>query len=239
MRFDEVAAIVGDVPHTSPHWGRKLYNHVLRTEACDILELGFAHGTSTCYLAAALDELGRGMVTSIDLPAARERRPSIYDLLDRTGLTRYVQPVVTDTSYLWELKRLIEARSSGGSCEPIFDFCFIDGAHTWDTDGFAFFLVDKLLRSGGWILFDDLDWSYASSPTLRDADWVQHLPEEQRLAHQVRAVYDLLVRQHPRYDSFREDQGWGWARKHRYPPPVRRAYRLAKQARRWLAPRSA
>ena len=47
-----------------------------------------------------------------------------------------------------------------------YDFCFIDGAHTWDTDGFAFCLVDRMLRPGGWIIFDDLNWTHAHSPTL-------------------------------------------------------------------------
>ena len=29
----------------------------------------------------------------------------------------------------------------------------IDGPKHWITDGFAFFLVDKLLKEGGWIVF--------------------------------------------------------------------------------------
>ena len=29
--------------------------------------------------------------------------------------------------------------------------------------GFAFFLVDRLLAPGGWMVFDDMDWTFASS----------------------------------------------------------------------------
>ena len=29
--------------------------------------------------------------------------------------------------------------------EPRFDFCYIDGVHNWADDGFAFFLIDRLL----------------------------------------------------------------------------------------------
>jgi hypothetical protein len=36
-------------------------------------------------------------------------------------------------------------------------------AKNWTIDGFPFFLVDKLLRDGGWILFDDFDWTYAAT----------------------------------------------------------------------------
>jgi hypothetical protein len=44
--------------------------------------------------------------------------------------------------------------------DPIYDFCYIDGGHSWDVSGFGFFLVEKLVRPGGWLLFDDLDWTY-------------------------------------------------------------------------------
>ena len=43
---------------------------------------------------------------------------------------------------------------------PKFDFCYIDGGHNWSDTGFAFFLVDRLLKSNGIIVFDDLDWTY-------------------------------------------------------------------------------
>ena len=63
-------------------------------------------------------------------------------------------------SYLWRLMKIIEQNS-----EPIYDFIFIDGGHDWYTTGYAFFLVDKLLKPGGYILFDDLDWTVYTSPT--------------------------------------------------------------------------
>ena len=58
-------------------------------------------------------------------------------------------------SYTWFLKKKIAGQSANGKCEPCYDFCFIDGAKNWTIDGLAFFLVDKLLKADGWILFDD------------------------------------------------------------------------------------
>ena len=52
---------------------------------------------------------------------------------------------------------------------PEFDFVFLDAGHTWDVTGFAFFLVDRLLRPGGWLLFDDLNWSVTKSRSVSAA----------------------------------------------------------------------
>lgn len=213
MRFEDVRSVVGDTPHTTPERGRQLYDFVLERGLTDVLELGFAHGVATCYVAAALDELGAGTIVSIDNRSALERNPSATELLKEAGLEGYAQPIFADTSYNWELLRLIEQRSTDGRAQPLFDLCFLDGAHTWETDGFAFFLVDKLLRPGGWLLFDDLDWSYAASPSMRELDWVLALPEDQRTTPQVARVFELLVGQHPDYTDLRVDGGWGWARK--------------------------
>lgn len=210
MRFEDIRAAVDGVPHLTEEQGRKIYEFVRETRPESVLELGFAHGVSTCYIGAALAANGSGQVTTIDLVAARERRPSMCELLARTGLTQRVQPLYSGISYTWELMRLLEETPPG---ERPFDFVFIDGAHTWDTDGFAFFLIDRLLRTGGWVLFDDLDWTYATSPTLQGTDFVAQMSEAERTTAQVGKVFDLLVRPHPSYGEIKVDGAFGWARK--------------------------
>jgi hypothetical protein len=96
---------------------------------------------------------------------------------------------------------------------PRFDLCYLDGAHDWFVDGFAFFLIDRLLRPNGWILFDDMDWTYAGSPTLGQTDRVKQMPEDERTTKQIRLVYDLLVKTHPGYHNFRDEGEWAFAQK--------------------------
>jgi hypothetical protein len=96
---------------------------------------------------------------------------------------------------------------------PRFDLCYLDGAHTWFVDGFAFFLVDRLLRRGGWIIFDDLSWTYSTSPTLKDTEAVRRMPPEERDTPQIELVYELLVKTHPGYGDFHAKHGWAYARK--------------------------
>ena len=63
---------------------------------------------------------------------------------------------------------------------PIFDFCYIDGTHDWYNDGFAFLLVDKLLKPGGMIIFDDYNWSFGSSPSMQESPKVLAMSDEER-----------------------------------------------------------
>lgn len=217
MHFDEIATLTRGVPHMTSLEGRVMYDFITTTGPQSVLELGFSHGVSTSYMAAALEQNGLGgHVTSIDLKTARANEPNIETLLTRAGLTGFVTAVYAHSTYVWELMRIIERQTSDGVCEPCFDFCFIDGAHSWAVDGFAFFLVDKLLQSGGWLLFDDLCWTVAEY----HAESRRGLADEEREmceTAQLTKVFDLLVRQHGDYGNIRADDrwggGWGWAQK--------------------------
>lgn len=211
MDFDTIARMLEGVPHIVPDRARVLYDFILREKPREVLELGFAHGVSTCYMAAALDELGVGQITTIDIPDALKRSPDLYGLLERTGLSRYVSPIIDPTSYTWTLMEMIEAASGAGRCQTRFDFIFIDGAHSWEIDGFALFLSEKLLRPGGWILFDDLYWSYDEQHGVHDA--VGSIPARDRTTPQIDRVFHLLATQHPSLDEFHTQGNWGWARK--------------------------
>jgi predicted O-methyltransferase YrrM len=213
LDFATVASAVEGLPNTDPAHGRILFDVAASEGVSNILELGFAWGVSTCYMAAGLDQKGAGHIITMDLYSALEHEPNLPKLLDGLSLSRYVDPVLAHRSYTWELMKLLQSRTIDDVCEPLFDFCFIDGAHAWEPDGLAFYLAEKLLRPGGWLLFDDMQWSYATSPTLRDSDWVKELPEDERVVPQVERVFTLLVRQHPNIVNIRVDNNWGWAQK--------------------------
>jgi predicted O-methyltransferase YrrM len=200
---------------TTPERGRQLYDHVLRTKPAEVLELGFLHGASTCYLAAALDEIGGEKIVTMDRPLAMERTPSLPDFLDEFGLAHLVEIHTQYHSYNWSLLKLLEQQSEGDVCIPRFDFCFIDGAHSWETDGLAFFLVAKLLRPGGWICFDDMAWTYRKSAAWKDSPHVQRMTEEEQTTPQVERVFTLLARQHPDFDEFTASGKWPWGWAHK------------------------
>lgn len=209
MNNNEIHDIVRGVPHMSLERANRMRSFIIEHQAKNILELGFRHGVSTCYMAHALEALGpEGHITTIDLDSARQAEPNIEQLLEAVGQRHRVTIHYEPTSYTWRMMKILEADST-----PRFDLCFLDGAHSWFVDGFAFFLVDKLLKPGGWIIFDDLDWVYADSPSLQKSEGVREMPEDERETPQVRKVYELLVKTHPSYTNFETEQDWAFAQK--------------------------
>jgi predicted O-methyltransferase YrrM len=217
--FEAVAGAVDGVaqPHISRHQARALYDHVRESAPEEALELGTAHGVSAAYIAAALAANGHGRLTSVDSSAFEWQNPAPAELLAALGLDDRVSLDRAHSTYTWFLKDRIEARSDEhGNCEPCYDFCFIDGGKSWTTDGLAVFLVEKLLRPGGWLLLDDLDWTFRGVGDVQMHYWVAlpHLSEQELREPHMRRVFDLIVRQHPSFGEFKVQDGtWGWARK--------------------------
>jgi predicted O-methyltransferase YrrM len=214
--FAAVSAAVEGVPFMSPAQGRIVYDHVRRTRPEAVLELGAAHGVGSAYIAAALDENGVGTLTTVESSAVRFEDPTAEELLERLGLGGLVTVDRSASTYTWFLKEQVEARSDdAGNCEPLYDFCFLDGSKDWTTDGLAVVLIEKLLRPGGWLLMDDLDWTFSShdQDTIGVMNIAPLSPAERNEPH-LRAVFELIVKQHPSFTEFRiQDGWWGWARK--------------------------
>ena len=222
MKFDTIQSLLEGIgPETSipASHGKSLYDFILAKKPAECLEIGFAHGVSSCYLAAALDEVGSGHLTSVDIVRAMKwQKPSIEELLSKTKLSSYVSVVRENTSYTWFLKKMIEENSSSDGCKPIYDFCFIDGPHNWTIDGFGFYLVDKLLKQDSWILFDDLKWTYASKyeggQTHSGGLSLLEMGKDEIYTPHVDLIFRLLVMTHPDYSEFMiENDWWGWAHK--------------------------
>ena len=212
-----------------------------------MLELGTAHGVGAAYMAAA-----GAHVTTVDFAGAgydpRPRRSPRRPGVCRAGRDRarvLLLHVVAEGT--------VAARSDAhGNVEPCFDFVYLDGAKNWTIDGLAVILIEKLLRPGGWLLMDDLEWTYAQDPGREATDGIVHreLSEPERTEPHLRAVFDLIVAQHPSFTELRRAgrvvglgaQGPGEPRRTRSRPrsrsppwsPTRRA-RSARRARRRLA----
>jgi predicted O-methyltransferase YrrM len=224
VNFETVASAVDGIPFMDRDAGRAVYDHLVRTGARDVLELGTAHGVSAAYMAAAVHANGGGRVTTVD---RTESDPPAREVLAAAGVADLVDVVIVPYSdYTWWLRnRILERTGAHGAVSPAYDFCFLDGAHDWSIDGLAAVLVERLLRPGGWLLMDDLGWTYDE----HGAEWAREelSPEERREPH-MRSVFDLVVR--PRFSEVSDDGWWGWARK----PPSRREriIPLARQAAR-------
>lgn len=235
MTFNSVWENVGGFPHISESGARELYQVILDEKPSRILELGFAQGKSSAIMGAALNELGRGRIDSVDLFASIKHynEPTAEELIKKLELDKTVFLHREENTYNWWLKQLIQKQLRGGrKIEPIFDFVFIDGSHNFTIDTCAFTLADRLLKENALILFDDLKYNYydmnkkqnrnneppnleieSFDPRARVAR--TSLSESELREPHVGLIYDLIVKTHPNYGDFHTSQhdNWGWARK--------------------------
>ena len=207
-RVDQVHEVVKGYPHTDLEYGQILYDFVREHRLTRVLELGTNHGVSTCYAGAAVASLGGGHVVTIDRLPAAAYEPGVLIFRERLGLDEIIIPIFERDTYNWRLRAFL-----GQVPPPEFDLVFIDGAHTWEPDALAFLMTEKILRPGGWFIFDDINWCIAESPTAMAQVGNITLTVEQQRSKQVREIVELLVRQHPNIASWHEDARWGFARK--------------------------
>ncbi len=189
-KFDEVTERFGEVKYMGKPRAEFLREFIRKRDLHDLLEIGFYQGKSSAYMAAILEDRGGpGHLTTIDRISAKSMSPSIDDLLGALELSDRVTPLWAERSYTWELGRMVK----DGKRE-LFDFCYFDGGHTWDLTGFGFVLVDMLLKPGGWIIFDDMDWTLGGSEGRQGGRTASEKYSEDELATPtVRMVFDTIV----------------------------------------------
>jgi predicted O-methyltransferase YrrM len=218
----DVKAVVGDLPFMTVERAEVMTDLIDEFDVRDVLELGFSHGVSTCYIAAALAERGDGHVVTIDRAARILSSPPLERLLEELALMAFATIFYEFDSYNWRLYHFLAQQP-----RPEFDLIYLDGAHTWSTDALAFLLTERLLSPGGLIVFDAMHWSFAASDSTKEH--TAAMPRDERELEQVKLVFDQLVTPHPNIDETWQDGVWGYAHKRgtRSPDLALRAAALA------------
>ncbi len=166
-------------------------------EVTTIAEIGIYRGLTSVRIAEYLDR--RGELHLFDFEdvvgdvAARLRD------LGHTNVVAHGNSRKTLDSYNWSLMRLLERHP-----EPLLDYVYLDGAHTWGADALAFLLVDRLLKVGGYVDLDDYEWTLSGSATMNPAvlPAVRDMfTDEQIATPQVALLAELLVRRDERYEE--------------------------------------
>jgi predicted O-methyltransferase YrrM len=160
-------------------------------------ELGVYEGDTALAIATSLEGAGELHLFDFD-----DRVKAVAERLRTAGYENvftYPNSRRLLDSYNWSLMQLLDEHRG-----PVFDYVFVDGAHTWAHDALAFLLVDRLLRPGGYIDFDDYTWTLRNSPSMNPTVF----PEVRRLytddqidTAQVALVVDLLVRLDGAYEE--------------------------------------
>lgn len=222
--FERLVASIDGTPWMSPDQGRRVWDHIRSTRPALVLDVGTCYGTSAAYMAAACQANGSGRVVTVDSAQFDDRVDIVKwcrDLWDRCGVSDSVDMVrIPHSNYAWWLMEQVAEHSDGGACRPLYDFVYLDGAKWLTLDAASVVLIEQLLCPEGWLLMDDLDWSYADHPELvpvvsyPQTQTSYRFSDAEIAAPHLRAVFDLVVKRHPAFTRFVEQNGqWGWAQK--------------------------
>ena len=165
----------------------------IRTTNCrTIAEIGVAKGGTSELFADYLN--GEGELHLFDFEDSVREVKAKLNAAGYSNVYAYGNSHKPQDSYNWNLMRLLQKHT-----DPVFDYVFLDGAHTWNIDALAFFLVDRLLRVGGYIHFDDYYWSIELDLEYLLPEVKEWYTKEQRRERHVCLIVDLLVKRDPRY----------------------------------------
>lgn len=181
---------------------KKTLDFIATTQCRTIAEIGIYNGYSSEGFARFLN--GRGELHLFDYEF---KVSAVLKKLNDAGY-KNVRGIANSSksldSYNWSLMKVLQEFQN-----PVYDYVFIDGAHTWNLDALAFLLADRLLKVGGYIDFDDYSWSLRKSPYLNPLAYPETARQytgEQIDAEHVRLILDLLVRRDSRYEEVVENK---------------------------------
>lgn len=189
-----------------------IYEFIVANKLKSCVELGTGFGATSIVMATAVEVNGGNQVLTIDKYI--HEPVNVKTLMSHVGLKESAINVVADSlGYNWYMADLIRAQSHEDICEPLFDFCLLDGAHEWEPDALAFTLVAKLLKPGGWIAIDDINFCLRMIPNWKETHG-SHTDRELD-TFQMGRVYDLIVKQRQDFTDFHITHNGriGWARK--------------------------
>ena len=139
------------------------------------LEVGLAYGISALAICDALPKANKNRHIIID---PHQNRKPVWGGIGLANLNRagFGNLIEFHEQPSYHALPILESRHKE------IDFAFIDGWHTFDYTLLDFFYIDKMLRVGGIVAFDDADWPAVRSVcrfiATNLAYSVYHLPKE-------------------------------------------------------------
>lgn len=103
----------------------------------------------------------------------------------------------TYDSYAWNLGKLLRRLREENAEPRLFDLVYLDGAHTFLHDMAAICVLKQLLGKGGYLILDDLLWTFRKSPTnnpAKNPGLLKIFTEEQLATPHIQFIVDLVLR---------------------------------------------
>lgn len=130
-------------------------NVVSKVQPVRTFEVGLLSGSSALAIMGAKPDVPGAMHIACDPYQRRLYNGQALDVIAQAGLAEKFEFMEEESHYAMPRLLLSDAER--------FDLVFIDGNHKFDYTLVEWFYSDKLLHSGGVILFDDCNWTMVQS----------------------------------------------------------------------------
>lgn len=170
----------------------------LKGAKISVAEIGVDIGATACEILKLLDNGDKYYMFDFDQTVVELKRD--FDALGKVVRAEVIpcgNTTKTYDSYCWTLYKLLVKEK-----EPVFDVVYLDGAHTFFHDGLAVCLLKKMIKNEGFLVLDDIKWTFSKSPTCNPAvnpNILNCYTEEQIECAQVAIVADVFLE---------NDSGW-------------------------------
>jgi hypothetical protein len=163
----------------------------------------------TLYLSLAIKNVGSGRLVLVQrrLKDLRAHNHRIDKILLEFGSEEVLLRIQEHSSLDWSLLQLLQDRAG-----EQYDFMMIDGGRSCSEVGFACVLGERLIRPGGWIMVSDTRFSFAKQ-IRRDASLKPKLSNSELSTCQINAVFEIFLKSHPNFTTYRRRFGIGLAQK--------------------------
>jgi predicted O-methyltransferase YrrM len=128
--------------------GEFLWSQIRKHQYTNTIEVGCALGIASLYICDALSEFDEVSHTILDPYQSTQWQNIGICNLENIGFQNYT--LIEKPSEI-ALPQLLDQQAR-------FDFAFIDGWHTFDHTLLDFFYLNRLVRVGGMIVFDDVKY---------------------------------------------------------------------------------
>ena len=161
-------------------------------------EVGVGVGATTVELVRTLD--GSGELHLFDRETqVRELVVDLEAMAISSGVTLvpHGNGWKTYDSYAWVLATMARDLERAGQPVELFDFVYLDGAHAFHHDAPACAVLKRMIKPGGYLVLDDMKWTFNTSPTMNPAkrpEVGESYTEEQLSVPHVALVVDVLLR---------------------------------------------
>jgi len=156
-----------------------------------VAEIGVGVGATTQAIAKVMN--GRGELHIFDFQDSVDELKTDLNRLGYLNIFAHGNTRRYWDSYHWSLAKMLDATR-----HPIFDYAYLDGSHLLLHDLPAFVILDKLVKLGGFIEFDDYEWKFENSTWMKNIRH-QYITDEHAAVPNVKMLVDIFVKDNPRY----------------------------------------